>query len=159
LSECKADRLTVVLGLSMTPKGGVTCYLALGGRHHVFWWHAVSIRHTCYDISIKEPWSSFNIKARVCPLSIYHSTTDTYSSLSKHNLLLSFQNQSEPSNIMSAVVDAIGVVSGVLGIIGFFQSNFPEGKPEGATVNIKGKIVEWQLFHRTGMSLTHISHS
>jgi hypothetical protein len=47
----------------------------------------------------------------------------------------------------------------VLGIIGFFQSNFPEGKPEGATVNIKGKIVEWQLFHRTGMSLTHISHS
>jgi hypothetical protein len=36
-----------------------------------------------------------------------------------------------------AVVDAIGLVSGLLGVVGFIQDNLPEKPAEGATVRIK----------------------
>lgn len=42
---------------------------------------------------------------------------------------------------MSAVLDGIGLVSGVLGIISFFQDQFSTAQnPQGATVQIKAGL-------------------
>ena len=38
----------------------------------------------------------------------------------------------------AAVIDAIGIVSGGLGIISFFQSNMANPPPQGAVVRVKG---------------------
>ncbi|KAK5122729.1 hypothetical protein LTR85_003644 [Meristemomyces frigidus] len=41
---------------------------------------------------------------------------------------------------MSAALDAIGLISGVLGIVSFFQTGFPTSTPEGTTVQIKAGL-------------------
>lgn len=41
---------------------------------------------------------------------------------------------------MSGIVDSIGVLSGILTIASFFQSNLPSNDPAGATVQIKSGL-------------------
>lgn len=41
---------------------------------------------------------------------------------------------------MSAVIDSVSLVSGVLTIASFFQANLPANDPEGATVQIKAGL-------------------
>jgi hypothetical protein len=41
---------------------------------------------------------------------------------------------------MSAAIDAIGLVSGVLGIVSFFQDNISAQPPQGATVRVKAGL-------------------
>ncbi len=38
---------------------------------------------------------------------------------------------------MSGLIDGVGLVSGVLGIVGFIQDNVPDKPPEGAIVRVK----------------------
>lgn len=38
------------------------------------------------------------------------------------------------------MAEAIGLISGVLGIVSFFQSNFPAQDPKGAKVQIKAGL-------------------
>ncbi|KAB8416321.1 hypothetical protein FH972_024841 [Carpinus fangiana] len=42
---------------------------------------------------------------------------------------------------MSAAIDGIGIISGILGIIGFFQDNIPSNPaPQGATIQVKAGL-------------------
>jgi hypothetical protein len=40
----------------------------------------------------------------------------------------------------NAVIESIGVISGVLGVVSFFQSNLPAIHPAGATVQVKAGL-------------------
>jgi hypothetical protein len=41
---------------------------------------------------------------------------------------------------MAGVIDAIGLVSGVLGIVGFFQDNIAQADPQGAKIRVKAGL-------------------